>query len=201
MIVDDFSSVPQLQLVLDKTVVRAALCCQRLVVARLDYLAVVNDDNLVGVPDRAQAVGDDDDGLATVEPVEILNDGSLVVGVKRVRCLVKEDIVGILVHSTGNEDTLLLSLAQANTITSDLRIVLQRQRQDIVFDTSYLRGSQQPFLIDVAVVHGNIPRDALGEDHAVLHDDTALTPPPFLVERIDIGTADINLALKNRIIA
>ena len=187
--------IAKFQLVLDQVIVGSALGCQRLVVTRLNYLAVVDNHYLVSIADGTQAMGDNDDCLASIEPVEILNDGSLVVGVKRVRCLVKEDIVGILVHSTGNEDTLLLSLAQANTITSDLRIVLQRQRQDIVFDTSYLRGSQQPFLIDVAVVHGNIPRDALGEDHAVLHDDTALTPPPFLVERIDIGTADINLAL------
>ena len=57
------SSVPQLQLVLHKIVVRTALCRQRLVVARLDDLAVVDDDNLVGIPDRAQAVGDDDDGM------------------------------------------------------------------------------------------------------------------------------------------
>ena len=61
-------------------------------IARLDDLAVVDDDNLVGIPDRAQAVGDNDDGLATIERVEVLHDGPLVVGIERVGGLVKEDI-------------------------------------------------------------------------------------------------------------
>ena len=201
MIVDDFSSVPQLQLVLDKTVVRAALCCQRLVVARLDYLAVVNDDNLVGVPDRAQAVGDDDDGLATVERVEVLHDGPLVVGIERVGSLVEEDIIRVLVHRTGDEDALTLSLTQPHAVASYLRVVLQWQRHHIVVDARYPCGLQQTFLVDVAVVNSDVACDALRENDTVLHDYSALAAPPFLVERVDIRASDIDLSLQDRIIA
>ena len=109
-------------------------------VARLDDLAVVNDDNLVGIPDRAQAVGDDDDGLALIELVEVLHDGPLVVGIKGVGGLVEEDVVGILVHRTGNEDALPLSLTQPHAVTSYLRVVLQWQRHHIVVDARYPGG-------------------------------------------------------------
>ena len=77
-------------------------------VARLDNLAMVDDDNLVGIPDRTQAVGDDDDGLATVERVKVLHDGPLIVGIERVGGFVEEDVARILVHRTGDEDALTL---------------------------------------------------------------------------------------------
>ena len=128
-------------------------------VARLDDLAMVDDDNLVGIPDRAQAVGDDDNGLATVERVEILHDGPLVVGIERVGGLVEEDVVGILVHRTGDEDALPLPLAQPHAVTSYLRVVLQWQRHHIVVDARYPSGLQQSFLVDVAVVNSDVAGD------------------------------------------
>ena len=155
--------VSKLQLVLDKIIVRSALGCQRLMVTRLNHLAVVNYHNLVSIADGTQAMGDDDDCLAFIELVEILYDGALVVGVERVCSLVKENIIGILVHGTGNEDTLFLSLAQAGTIAPDLRIVLQRQRQDIVFDARYLGGSKQLFFVYVTIINRYVASDALGE--------------------------------------
>lgn len=56
-------------------------------------------------------MGDDDDGLATVERIEVLHDGPLVVGVERVRRLVKKDVIRLLIHRTGDalreDDTVL----------------------------------------------------------------------------------------------
>lgn len=94
---------------------------------RLDDLSMVDDDNLFSILDRAQAVGDDDDGLATIERVEVLHDDPLVVGIKGVRCLVKEDVVWILVHRTGDEDTLPLSQAQSHAVMVYLRFVLPNE--------------------------------------------------------------------------
>lgn len=88
---------------------------------------MADDDNLVSIPDRAQAVGDDDDGLATIECVEVLHDGPLVAGIKGVRRLVKEDVVWILVHRTCYEDALLLPQAQSHAFTAYLRVVLPNE--------------------------------------------------------------------------
>lgn len=155
--------VSKLQLVLDKVIVRSALGCQRLMVTRLNHPAVVNYHYLVSIADGTQAMGNDDDCLAFIELVKVLYDGTLIVRVKRVRCLVKENVIRILVHGTCNEDTLLLSLAQSDTIASDLRIVLQRQRQDIVFDARYLGGSKQLFFVYVTIINRYVASDALGE--------------------------------------
>ena len=128
-------------------------------VARLDNFPVVDDDYLVSISDRAQAVGDDDDGLATIERIEVLHDGPLVIGIKGVGGLVKEDIIGILVHRTGDEDALPLPLAQPHAVTSYLRVVLQWQRHHIVVDARYPSGLQQSFLVDVAVVNSDVAGD------------------------------------------
>ena len=58
---------------------------------------------------------------------------------------------------------------------------------------------QQTFLVDVAVVNGNVSCYAFREDDTVLHDNAALTPPPFLVERVDVRATNIDLTLQDGI--
>ena len=88
-----FLLVPKFQLVLDQIIVRPTIGRKRLVVTSLNHLAVINNNNLVSIADGTQTMGNNDDSLAFIEPIEILDDGSLVVRVKRVRCLIKEDSV------------------------------------------------------------------------------------------------------------
>ena len=65
-------------------------------IARLDHLPMVDDDNLVGIPDSAQTVGYDDNGFSLIKRVEVFHDGPLVVGIERVGSLVEEDTVGLV---------------------------------------------------------------------------------------------------------
>ena len=162
---------------------------------------MVDDDNLVGIPDCAQTVGYDDNGFSLIKRVEVFHDGPLVVGIERVGSLVEEDIVGILVYRAGNEDALPLSLAQSHTVASDLRIVLQWQRHHVVVDAGDLCSPEQPLIVDLAIVYGDIAGNALREDDAVLHDHAALPAPPFLVERVDICAANQDLALQDGVVA
>lgn len=150
-------------------------------VTRLDDPPVINDDNLVGIPDCAQAVGNYDNGLAPVELVEIFHDSPFVVRIKRVGGFIKEDEVGILIHGTGNEYTLLLSLTQPYAVAACLSIVFQRKRHHIVVYTSYLCGLQEPLLVYVTIVDSDVAGDALREYNPVLHDHPALSAPPFLL--------------------
>ena len=80
-----FLLVSKFQLVLDQIIVRPTFGRKRLVVTSLNHLAVIDNHYLVSVSDGAQAMGNNDDSLAFIELVEILNDGTLIVGVKRVR--------------------------------------------------------------------------------------------------------------------
>ena len=68
-------------------------------------------------------------------------------------------------------------------------------------DARYPCGLQQTFLVDVAVVNGNVSCYAFREDDTVLHDNAALATPPFLVERVDVRASDINMSLQDRIVA
>ena len=187
-------SVSQLELVAHQAVIGAPAVDERLVVAGLDDLSPLDHDDLVRVADGAQPVGDDDDGLALVEGVQVPDDRLLVVGVERVRGLVEEDIVRILVDGPGDEDALLLPLAQPDPVGADHRVVAEGQALDELLDVGDLHGPRQPGGVDRPVVDGDVAGDRLGEDHAVLHDDTALPPPPFLVELAQGGPADADLA-------
>ena len=51
--------------------------------------------------------------LAPIELIQVLHDASLIVSIKRVGCLVKEDVVRILIDSSYYKNALLLPLAQS----------------------------------------------------------------------------------------
>ena len=138
--------------------------------------------------------------LSFIEFIQVLNDASLVVGIERVGRFVKEDIVRILINSPCNQNALFLTLAQSHAITPYLGIELQRQRHYIILDASYLSCFQQPFLVYVAIVNGYVSCNTLREDNAILHDNATLSAPPFLVELVDVGIANIDLSLQDWII-
>ena len=68
-------------------------------------------------------------------------------------------------------------------------------------DARYPCGLQQTFLVDVAIVNSDISCYRLREDDTVLHDNTTLSAPPFLVERVDVRASNIDLTLQDGIIA
>ena len=75
--------------------------------------------------------------LASIELIQVLHDASLVVGIKRVGCLVKENVVRILIDSSCYQNALLLPLAQSYAITPNLGVELQRQSHHVILDASY----------------------------------------------------------------
>lgn len=56
----------------------------------LNNFATVEHHYLIGVSNRTQPVGDHDNRLAFIEPVEILYYRTLVAGIKGIGCLIKE---------------------------------------------------------------------------------------------------------------
>src|SRR5574344_83356 len=163
---------------------------QFIMAAPLCHLAMVYRDDSVGIPHRAQSVGNDDHGSAGIEPVQILHDGFLIARIKGIGGLVQEDIGRIPIHRPGYQNPLLLSLTQTYTVTPYLGIELQRKSHDVILDTCYLCRPEQSILVYLAVIHGYIARDGLGEYHTVLHHHATLTAPPSLVQAVDVSTAD-----------
>ena len=52
----------------------------------------------------------------------------------------------------------------------------------------------------VAIVNGNVSCDTLREDNTILHENTTLSAPPFLVELVDVGVTNVDFSLQDRII-
>ncbi len=74
--------------------------------------AVLDDKDLVGVPDRGQTVGDGDDGFATGELGDGRLDQVLVLRIDAGRGLVEDDDGRILKDSPGDGNPLFFTTGQ-----------------------------------------------------------------------------------------
>ena len=79
----------------------------------LDDLAVLEDDDQVGVADRRQAVRDDERGAAVQEPPQRVLDLALRADVDRARRLVEDQDPRVGEQRTGERDELALAERQA----------------------------------------------------------------------------------------
>ena len=186
--------IPQFQLVLHQAVVVAAEGRQLLVRTFLHHAAVVQDDDLVGVAHRAQAVGHDHHRAPLVEGSEVGHDRSLVVRVEGVRRLVEEDELRVLVDRPGDQQPLLLPLAQPVALHADPRVVAQRQAVHVRADVGHLHGPQKPLAVDPLLAGCHVAGDRVGEDESVLHHRPRSRPPDVRVEVAQPGVAHPHLA-------
>ena len=82
---------------------------QFVVVAELDELAAVHDDQPVSLAQRGQAVGDGDRGAAADQVVERLLNFLLGLGVDRRRCFVEDQDLRVDQQGAGDRDALALA--------------------------------------------------------------------------------------------
>ena len=169
-------------------------------VANLNHLSLVDDHDLVGILYGTQAMSNNHNRLALIELIQVFHDITLIVGIKRVGCLVQEDIVWVLINSPCYQDALLLSLAQSYAITPNLGVELQRQGHHIIPDASYLSSFHQTGFIYFCIIHSYVAPDALREDDTLLHHHATLPAPPFPVELIDVGIANGDFSFQHRVV-
>ena len=105
--------------------------------AALDDLALVEDDDLVGVDDGRQAVGDHQRRAVGGDPVERRLDLALGVDVEGRGRLVEDQDRRRLQHRAGDGDALLLAAGQFQAALADLGRVAVGQAGDEAGD---LRG-------------------------------------------------------------
>ena len=115
----------------------------------------------------------DDRRLSAVKLLQVVDDEPLVAGIQGVGGLVEEQESRILVHRTGYQDALPLSLADALPVGPDDRVVLQGQAFGHLGDVGSPRGLLHAGIVYVVVVQGDVAGDGLGEDIAVLHHHSA----------------------------
>ena len=106
-------------------VVQAFLCHQTLMRAALGDASVIDDDDLVGVVDRAQTVCDDYRSTALQQLVEGVLHEFFALGVECRGGLVEDQDVGVLEHRAGDREPLALAAVAAR----ELNYLAQRTRR------------------------------------------------------------------------
>ena len=108
---------------LDHSAVSAAAEHQFIVPAALGDSAVFDHQDLVGVADRAEAVGDDEAGAAGHQRGQRLLDEPFVFRVEVAGGFVEDQDVGIGEHGAGDGDALALAAGEAQAALADRRVV------------------------------------------------------------------------------
>ena len=88
-----------------------------------------------------------------IEIIQILYDDTFILCIQCVGRFVQKNVARVLIHRTGYQDTLLLSLAQPHSVPTYLSIELQRQPHDVVVEVGYFGSPLQAFLVYLPVVH------------------------------------------------
>ena len=123
-----------------KPCINSIPCKQLLMGAPLDDAAILHHQDLIGVLDGGQPVGDDQQRLAPHQPCQCRLDDRLVFRVCIGRCLVENDDRRVLQHGTGNGDTLPLTAGEvAAGSTADRLIAVLQPHYELVA-AAFLRG-------------------------------------------------------------
>ena len=165
-----------------------------------NHLAFIQDNYLICIFCSTQSMCYYYDSLTFIELIQILYDGTFIACIQRICRFIKEDELRILIHSASNQNTLLLPLAQTHAVPANIGIELQRKSHDKALDVGDFSSLFKSFLINLTIIYRNIPCNRLREDDTILHDDTALPPPPFLVVFSYVMTCNRYLTTHDRII-
>jgi len=106
--------------------IQPLLVQQRLMVADLCNSALVQNNNLVGVADGAEAVGDDQRGAGAVDVLHRQLDGPLGFVVEAGGRFVEHQYVGIDQQSAGNAKALALATGEAARPARQQRFAVPR---------------------------------------------------------------------------
>lgn len=182
--------LPQFELVLYEGVIFSFQRGEFFVCTLFHHAPFVEDDDVVGVNDGAQAVGYDEDGLAAVEGTEIFHNDALVVGIEAVGGFVEENELRVFVDGAGDEDPLSLSGTHTAALHADFRVVAERQRFHKFLHVGDLCGTAQAVGVDALRADGDVLRNRVRENKALLHHAAALAAPEVRIDDTERCTAD-----------
>src|SRR5882757_196137 len=118
-----------------------AVARQKLAVpAAFGDTAAVEDDDLVGIDDGRQAMGDHYRGAAAAHLFERALDFLLGAGVERAGRLVEQQDLRVLEDGTGDRHPLLRAAGQLQAALADGGLVARRQPLDKIVDAGEARG-------------------------------------------------------------
>ena len=136
--------------------------------AALGDPAAIEHDDLVGIDDGRQAMGDHHGGAAAAHLFQRALDLLLGAGVERAGRLVEQQDVRVLQDGAGDRHPLLLAARQLQAALADRRLVAQRQRHDEVVDARQPRRLLDLLAGAVGPAVADVVEDRVVEQHGVL---------------------------------
>ena len=162
--------------------------------ALLDAVAV-HDDDLVGVFDGGQAVGNHDGGAVFAQLVQRILDVVFSHVVQRRGCLVENQNRWILQKDAGNRDTLLLTAGQLDAAFTDKGIVAFRQAHDVVVDVGFFSCLVDLLAAGSQLAVGDVVKDGAGEEENILLHDADFAAQRTAGDLADVLSVDADAAL------
>jgi len=139
--------------------------------------APVQNDNLVGIFHRAQAVGDQNHRPQTEKIFQIGENFFFVYGVQGVGRFIPEKIVRIFVNRPSDENPLFLPLAQPLPGGPDHGPVTQRQRDDKVVDVGQPGRPGQFLFVCRPGRKSDVRGHRVGKNETILQNQAAFSAP------------------------
>ena len=155
---------------LGEAAVEAVFADEFVVGAFFGDAAVLDDKDLVGVPDRRQAVGDGDDGPAPGELGDGGLDQVLVLRVDAGRGLVQNDDGRVLKDGPGNGNPLFFTAGQGTAALADYRVVTLWQSHDKAVAAGFFCRFDHLLLRGVRLSEADIRPDRVVEKVDILED-------------------------------
>ena len=161
---------------------------QLLVPPRGDDLAVLEDGDHVGAPDRRQPVSHHDRRPADHHRLQRRLDGALRLGVQRARRLVEEEDPGVLEDGPRDGHALLLPAGELDAPLAGAGVVASGQRRVELVRVRGPRGGDDLLLRGVAFLAvGDV-----GADRVVEQDGLLAHQPHLLPQKPDFEVLDVD---------
>ena len=170
--------------------VEAFFIQQFLVGALLHDLAIVNHQHVVGIPDGAEAVGNDKAGAAGHQAQQSLLDARLGARVHAAGGFVQDQDRGIGQDGTRDREQLALSLAEIAGAFREQGIVTLRQLADEMIGVGYFGGRDHLFVSGIQPAETDILHDRVREQESVLQDQAEFMPQVVFADLADIFPID-----------
>lgn len=127
--------------------------------AGLTDLTFVEDDDLIGLADSGEAMGDDDGAATGYQLIDSLLDKLFRFGINGRCCLVQYQYRGIIQKRTDERQQLPLTEGKAAAPFHDVIVVTARQAHDKVMHSNEFGGFYDLFHRDLVIAEGNIVHD------------------------------------------
>src|SRR5215471_1568998 len=153
-------------------------------------LPLIQNNNLVGVFDRGNAVTDQDGRAVLHDSLELTQDLFFRVGIHARQSIIENQNSGIAQNSTGNCGPLLLTTRQCNSAFAHHRVEFVRKALNIRFDVRYGCRTNDLLVRGGLDTERDVLSDRFSEQERVLRNESDSAPKSRKRNALDRNTVD-----------